>query len=103
MDFAIMSKTYREARHTDKKEFVSLETSLKDQYGAVAEEEPTLRKREERWNAQQKRLLGFATRLGLLAVISLVSSFLYQVAWIVSLAAHHEIDDVYWFTYTWNL
>merc|ERR1712087_62108 len=89
LDFAIMSKTYREPQKRPgehRKEFVSLETSLcvpeesqKDEYGATVtssrEEMEVMSRRKEKFNAQQKRLLGFATRLGLLAVISLVSSF----------------------------
>ena len=60
-------------------------------------------KQEPKWNYTQQRMLAFATRLGLLVLLCLLSSFLYQIAWIISVAASHKFVNIYWFTYTWNV
>lgn len=70
---------------------------VKDRYGSME----ILTKKDPKWNVKQQRLLGFATRLGLLAMLALLSSFLYQITWIYSVAVHHDDDPLFWFTYTW--
>ena len=121
MDFAIHSKTYQEKKRND--EIVSLSTSdfnfghemmkfktrdtlstynstiRSERYGSME----IVTKKNPKWNLKQQILLGFATRLGLLAAIALISSFLYQITWIISVSTHHERTRIYWFTYTWNI
>eukprot|EP01084_Bolivina_argentea_P155031 270202_1 len=130
MDFAIMSKTLKEPKHNwndtpttnREKEFISLSASFQHQGGEFVSKNDTidnshntfstthrygsmevLTKRLPKWNFKQQLLLAFATRLLLLAVICLVSSFFYQMTWIISIVTDHKLINIYWFTYTWNI
>merc|ERR1712150_317078 len=56
----------------------------------------------EMGNAKQLRLFHAATKITLLILVSLCSSFAYSLSWNLSLYFEHQIKALYLFTWTWG-
>ena len=52
---------------------------------------------------KQLKLLQTTTKIALLVLVSLFSSFLYQFIWVISLSSEHGNDFFYTFPYTWGV
>lgn len=53
-------------------------------------------------NIKQMKLLQTATKIALLVIVSLISSFMYQILWVWSLSIHHSNAILYAWQYTWG-
>ena len=53
-------------------------------------------------NIKQLKILQTATKIALLVIVSLISSFIYQILWVCSLSIQHSNAILYTWQYTWG-
>ena len=78
-------------------------TDIRLQEPQTTRSKSTTKRTSHTANHKQLRLLDTATKLTVLMMISLISSFVYTFIWVISVGLRHQSFELYMFQYSWGI